>query len=1021
MRRLLNRIFVLLMVVALVLPVAVAIEPLMTVAFARTVRATETGSDKVVTALGGTLEGVYQEELDPELTGDEEATEEGNNGGGIVFLNDMKTTGGNINTFFKGVAISATVKQRRAYFDYKVTFTPEEDAADSMLVMFNTHDRVGDIVSKTINGKELCLDSNDFARIDLTSGKQTVDISFNLPEDKTFARMLIILFEEQQNNHWEAQRIDTGIIYEKFATEQDNRDALGNGKQLDIYETQAERETLLKPADLVPNATVKGYKTKIDPDAYSNADDMQIYLNRTAVNDKYLFIEERYNATSKKSIANLWGLDDKNVEKGLYYFDQFNEEAPGKNYGVMVSVVDFDEAAARDAELTVYYPYVGTYSTKENGKWVQHKMGAYVTLSDFMPGTLGGASGGEGDNVAPFLYLSNNLYSGLVYNKLADFHVKFEFVTAKEDGPQCVIDVTNEKEARSSLTLASLNDHKYSNPYGNWGDGWRSYAESVGWVTGDRNKTNLATVVDDTSVARFGTKYIGSDDTVWTDRLGGAGFERSALSFGLDGTFGTISLGSNTNGVWHSFMTSKLDVPADRNFGYAADLGAATIDRFGPEMPDGNNNLSNQELPDDQTSLWYWLYPDTYDNRQDFLIAPTGIVVEDTLPMSTVNGETDRMTLDFPYDVGEGNMPDVVKVYGTNENDDRRLLREFVDYRVWMSKNADGHQVVTITFTTAGASAMIFNGETWAIGLKVKHAIDDLQYTHSYENKATVAYNYDDTDLNRKSTSNPVVHYRRGESDETANVMTHKFGIHNVGPDGEALSGATFELTDATGNVVEANEDLNGKSVTWLNLPDGKYKLRQTGAANMYWRDQTEHEIVIENHTAQVDGDLVPHTDSGCMWRLVNEPTSVRLQKLVGENFTPTAGATYMVTSTSNKEYYCPIPLDGRELPKLKRGVYRINELTAPNGYAADKTVYYFEVTQDGVVSTAEGAPVGTAPLPEAAQPQKVDGKWHIKVHSPHEQSIFPRVGGSGVVMFWVVPGMLLLISGGMSYRQRRQ
>lgn len=153
MRRLLNRIFVLLMVVALVLPIAVTIEPLMTIAFARTVRATETGSDKIVSALGGTLEGVYQDELDPELTGDEETEEEENdNGGGIVFLNDMKTTGGNINTFFKGVAISATVKQRRAYFDYKVTFTPEEAAADSMLVMFNTHDRVGDIVSKTING-----------------------------------------------------------------------------------------------------------------------------------------------------------------------------------------------------------------------------------------------------------------------------------------------------------------------------------------------------------------------------------------------------------------------------------------------------------------------------------------------------------------------------------------------------------------------------------------------------------------------------------------------------------------------------------------------------------------------------------------------------------------------------------------------------------------------------------------------------------------------------------------------------
>ncbi|WP_274598474.1 hypothetical protein [Weissella confusa] len=41
----------------------------------------------------------------------------------------------------------------------------------------------------------------------------------------------------------------------------------------------------------------------------------------------------------------------------------------------------------------------------------------------------------------------------------------------------------------------------------------------------------------------------------------------------------------------------------------------------------------------------------------------------------------------------------------------------------------------------------------------------------------------------------------------------------------------------------------------------------------------------------------------------------------------------------------------------------------------------------------------------------------------PAEQvkSIFPRVGGSGVMMFWVVPGVLLLISGGMAYRQRRQ
>jgi hypothetical protein len=915
-----------------------------------------------------------------------------------ISLTDFTSTNGNVRTHFLGVDISASVKQRRAYFDYEVTYKPTDEVAPgvkTMQVYLGVDDeRIGSVENMTLNGQPLVLDEQGFVVIPLDSGTQTINLEMTLPDQKRYARLLSILYVMDKWGTTQGHQLDMGLLFSNYASE------FSEGKKkLDITQTVAEREALRRPKDLIPSESEAAKRLKIVRRSFSNPDDIKIYLNDSAISDTNLFIEKRYNATSKKSLANLWGADELyNPEKGLYYLDEFEEVSVGENFGLMISVINFDEEKARNGEITVYLPHVGTYETMSGETKM---MGAYLTMSDFYPGAAG-LTGGPGDNLAPFVYLSNNLYSGIVYNKLGNINVKYEFVTA--DG-QKVLDVQRDADTQTVLTAPSLNDHKHTNPFGSSGDSWRAFAEGVGWVTGDRNAVNQALVTDETNVMRFGQRYIGANDTGWVDALNGTNFERSAVSFGLDGKSATLSFGSQTNGVRQQILTSKLSVPTNHRYSFAV---KQTVDQVADMPADGDsdddlvttNGLDGEELVGDHA--WSWTYIDTYDTSQDYLISPRNAVFKMKLP----NNSNDAVQLDT---ANIWNVGDAVQVYNTRSAGERQVLVPWTDYTVSVTEEGS-QQVVTITLNAYALHRLDFNGGYWAVGMRLVHDESQISGSHQYNFQSEVAYQYTDSVYDRNARSTVATYYRGGvpaDVSEQADLT-----VLTLDEAGSPLFGGTYELTDAIGEVVSPDENLNGSELRWENLPDGMYQLKQLSATNTYWRLEDAVKLTIKDDVLTViDGDVQLSQDGqNTKLAVVNKSADVRLKMTLADK--SIAGATYMITSATGKEYRCPLKEDGRLMPKLKRGHYKMVMSTAPDGVEKDTTVYSFEVDNDGVVSADHTVPENTAALPVGSVQQNSDGDWEVvvKAKGKEEASIFPVTGG-GHVFF--LAGTVALLSAG--------
>jgi hypothetical protein len=912
-----------------------------------------------------------------------------------ISLTDFTVNNGNVNTHYDGVDIAVTVKQRRAFFDYQVTFTPTDELGPNrtdMLVYFGVHDsRVGGVAAQTINGQPLTLDDNDFATIDLTKGKQTVEMTLTLPDQKRFARMLIIVYVRTAFEVYEGHRIDTGLLFSNYAS------AFTDGrKKIEIVDTQAKRAELKRPQNVIPTDSVAARRLKISKTTFSKPEEMRVYLNDAAISDDYLFLEKRWHATSKKSIANLWGADELyNPEKGLYYLDEFEQDKSGDNFGLMFSVIAFDEAKAKDGEITIYYPAVGTYETMDGQT---HQMGAYLTMSDFLPGSLGENSGGPGDQLAPFLYLSNNLYSGFVYNKLGNLNVRYDFV---DPATNHVLDVQQTGSRDSVLTATALNSHKTSNPFGSSGASWRAYAEGVSWVTGDRNKVNTGIVTDDSVVSRYGQRYIGTDDDKWVDVLNGTNYERAAVSFPLDGKFATLSMGSSTNGVRQQILTSKLAVPKNHNYEVAITQTATTL----ASEPVSSNTVADFEATNDladseltSTSFWQWTYIDTYDTSEDYLITPDFSTYNVTLPTSDQAGVLDRVVLDTP---NIWNVGDELVVYNTLADGSREKLVNWTDYQVEIS-DVDGRQSITIKLRKDGQHRIRYNGGTWVVGMRLKHSMAEVAGQNAYQLSATVALDYFDDVYNRTSKSTTVTYYRGGAPAKTQNSI---FQVLHEDENGVTVFGHDATLVDATGAVVEPVENLDGSKITWQNLPIGKYDLAQTKVANTFWRYEKEHQVVVSQSDMTVDGESVRVDAETSEFTIKNDGSSVRLLLWDGQQILP--GAIYMITSSTGKEYRCPLKEDGRLLPNLKRGVYHLVMTTAPDGYEKDATVYGFKVTETGVVSDADKLPVGIAPLPVDAVSKDDSGEWQVKIRAEEETwGLFPLTGGRNVFGWLSLLGM---------------
>lgn len=136
-------------------------------------------------------------------------------------------------------------------------------------------------------------------------------------------------YSDGHENVYIPREIRMGVLFYPFASDWVNGD-----QKMTVYDEQDERATLARSDDLIPTETLKGYSATIKADAYSDPSKMKVCLNQDAIDDDYLVIEECLNSDKRSNFANMWGETWWNSEEndhGLYYYEKFNEQSPGKN------------------------------------------------------------------------------------------------------------------------------------------------------------------------------------------------------------------------------------------------------------------------------------------------------------------------------------------------------------------------------------------------------------------------------------------------------------------------------------------------------------------------------------------------------------------------------------------------------------------------------------------------------------------------------------------------------------------
>lgn len=145
------------------------------------------------------------------------------------------------------------------------------------------------------------------------------------------------------------------------------------------------------------------------------------------------------------------------------------------------------------------------------------------------------------------------------------------------------------------------------------------------------------------------------------------------------------------------------------------------------------------------------------------------------------------------------------------------------------------------------------------------------------------------------------------------------------------LPGATFNLLDASGEVIQENlvTDANGE-IYVRDLEPGTYSFVETNAPAGYILDETAHTFTVVRGTNEVIAINV-----------TNDPyKTVRLTKVDGETNTPLAGATFDLVEADGSIIQKGLITDASgliEVNNLIPGEYVFVETKAPAGYMLDE------------------------------------------------------------------------------------
>ncbi|WP_125772430.1 LPXTG cell wall anchor domain-containing protein [Companilactobacillus furfuricola] len=208
---------------------------------------------------------------------------------------------------------------------------------------------------------------------------------------------------------------------------------------------------------------------------------------------------------------------------------------------------------------------------------------------------------------------------------------------------------------------------------------------------------------------------------------------------------------------------------------------------------------------------------------------------------------------------------------------------------------------------------------------------------------------------------------------QNGSVILTKTDASNDSP----LAGATFELLDASGNVIEKDltTDTNGQIVV-NNLTPGDYNFVETGFPVGYAPSaNNEYPFTIQ------EGQTTPSTVSATNVPYPSEPEkntgSAVLIKLDATSHTPLAGAVYDLKDPNGNVLITGLTTDEEgmlPIDNLAPGKYTLTETKAPTGYEINTTPIPFEIEagKDTDIMTYNESDVSVTP-PTTVPPTIVD------------------------------------------------